>query len=147
MVLCHCLVEKTQENHTNPAKTACPWLQNCNENHPHTQQQQCQPLNHHIWFFQYHVVCYVLQVAVSKISYNSNKLTNQMQQFHMFITWRFVSLNMFWAPPRPSSGACNCINSLWFYHWSVVVAALLVVVWTTTNNTATTMLQGKTRGC
>jgi len=34
---------------------------------------------------------------------------------------------MFRAPPRPSSGAYNCINSLWFYRWSVVVAALLVV--------------------
>ena len=27
----------------------------------------------------------------------------------------YVSLNMFRAPPRPSSGAYNCINSLWFY--------------------------------
>jgi hypothetical protein len=42
-----------------------------------------------------------------------------MQQFYEFITWRFVSLNMFRAPPRPLSGAYNCINSLWFYHWSV----------------------------
>jgi hypothetical protein len=47
---------------------------------------------------------------------------------------------MFREPPRPSSGVYNCINSLWFYRWSVVVAALLVVVWpvitgqTTTNN-------------
>ena len=46
---------------------------------------------------------------------DSNKLTNQMQQFYKFITWCFVSLNMFRAPPRPSSGAYNCINSLWFY--------------------------------
>ena len=52
-----------------------------------------------------------------------------MQQFYKFITWRFVSLNVFRAPPRPSSGAYNCIISLWFYRWSVVVAALLVVVW------------------
>jgi fumarate reductase subunit D len=36
---------------------------------------------------------------------------------------------MFRASPRPSSGAHNSINSLWFYRWSVVVAALLVVVW------------------
>jgi hypothetical protein len=35
-----------------------------------------------------------------------------MQQFHEFITWRFVSLNMFRAPPLPSSGAYNCINIL-----------------------------------
>ena len=40
-----------------------------------------------------------------------------MQQFYKFITWRFVSLNMFRAPPRPSSGAHNCINSLWFRGW------------------------------
>jgi len=70
-----------------------------------------------------------------------------MQQFYKFFTWRFVSLNMIRAPPRPSSGAYNCINS----HWSVVVAALLVVVWpagqTTTNNADTTTLQGKTWGC
>ena len=51
-----------------------------------------------------------------------------MQQFHKFITWRLVSLNMFRAPSRPSSGAYNCINSLCFYRWSVVVAVLLVVV-------------------
>jgi len=58
----------------------------------------------------------------------SNKLTIKMQQFYKFITWLFVSLNMFRAPPRPSSGAYNFINSLWFLPWSMVVAALLVVV-------------------
>ena len=42
-----------------------------------------------------------------------------MQQFHKFIARRFVSLNMFRAPPRPLLGAYNCINSLWFYRWSV----------------------------
>jgi len=41
----------------------------------------------------------------------------------------YASLNMFRAPPRPSSGAYNCIYSLWFYRWSVVVAVLLVVLW------------------
>ena len=45
----------------------------------------------------------------------SNKLTDQMRQFYKFITWRFVSLNVFRAPPRPSSGAYSCINSLWVY--------------------------------
>jgi hypothetical protein len=40
-----------------------------------------------------------------------------------------VWLNIFRAPPQPSSGAYNCISSLWFYRWSVVVAALLVMVW------------------
>jgi hypothetical protein len=54
----------------------------------------------------------------------------------------YVSLNMFWALPRPSSGAYKCISSPWFYRWSVVVAALLVVFCqTTTNKAATTTLQ------
>jgi len=50
---------------------------------------------------------------------------------------------MFRVLPCPSSGAYNCLSSLWFYRWSVVIAALLVVVWpvitgqTTTNNAAT----------
>ena len=35
---------------------------------------------------------------------------------------------MFRKPPRPSSGAYKCTNSLWFYRWSVVLAVLLVVV-------------------
>jgi hypothetical protein len=83
-----------------------------------------------------------LKVHVSETWLQSNKLTNQIQQFYKFITWRFVSLNMFRVPPRPSPGAYNCINSFWFYRWNVVVAALLVVVCpagrpagqTTTNN-------------
>ena len=51
----------------------------------------------------------------------------------------YVCFNVFRALPRPSSGAYNCISSLWFYRWSVVVAALLVVVCqTTTNNASTT---------
>jgi len=65
------------------------------------------------FILEQHSTFWRLQVRAS--SYNSNKLTNQMQQFYKFITWRFVSLNMFRAPPRPSSGAYNCINSLWFY--------------------------------
>jgi hypothetical protein len=48
----------------------------------------------------------------------------------------FVWLNIFRVSPRPSSGAYNCIRSLWFYRWSVVVGALLVVVWQTTTNNA-----------
>ena len=46
----------------------------------------------------------------------------------------YVWLNMFRAPLRPSSGAYNCISSLWFYRWSVVIAVLE----TTTNNAVTT---------
>jgi hypothetical protein len=65
-----------------------------------------------------------------------------MQQIHKFIIDVYVWLNMFRASPRPSSGAYNCISSLWFYRWSVVVAVLLVVVCqTTTNSTATATLQ------
>jgi hypothetical protein len=65
-----------------------------------------------------------------------------MQQFYKFITWRFVSLNMFRAPPRPSSGAYNCIN-LWFYRRSMVVTALLVVVCQTTSNNVARRPDGK----
>jgi hypothetical protein len=63
----------------------------------------------------------------------------------------YVWLSMFRAPPRPSSGAYNCISSLWFYRWSVEVAALLVVVWPVARPRPTTLLpprsNGKTRGC
>jgi len=40
-----------------------------------------------------------------------------MQQLLLDI---YVWLNMFRALPRPSSGAYNCISSLWFYCWSMV---------------------------
>jgi hypothetical protein len=55
-----------------------------------------------------------------------------MQQFTRLLLEVYVWLNMFRALPRPSSGAYNCISSLWFYRWSVAVAALLVVVYQTT---------------
>jgi len=45
---------------------------------------------------------------------DSNKLTNQMQQFYKFITWHFVSLNMFRAPPRPSSGPTTALTASGF---------------------------------
>jgi hypothetical protein len=48
---------------------------------------------------------FVLSHFANFIPYNLNKLNNQMQQFYKFITWRFVSPNMFRVPPRPSSGA------------------------------------------
>jgi hypothetical protein len=67
-----------------------------------------------------------------------------MQQFHKFITWRFVSLNMFRAPPCPSSGAYNYLNILWFYRWSVGGSSVIgrgLAGQTTTNSTATTTLQ------
>jgi len=58
----------------------------------------------------------------------------------------YVSLNMFQAASRPSSGAYNCTSSLWFYRWSVVVAVLVVVV-----SRLTSLLpsrsNGKPRGC
>jgi len=52
-----------------------------------------------------------------------------MQQFHNLLLDVYVLLNMFRALPRPSSGAYNCISSLWFYRWSMAVIALLDVVW------------------
>jgi len=39
----------------------------------------------------------------------------------------YVWLIMFLASPRPSSGACNCTWSLWFYRWREAAGALLVV--------------------
>ena len=50
-----------------------------------------------------------------------------------------MSLNMFQVPPRPSSGAYNRINSLWFYRWSVGVGSVVGRgLETTTNNAADT---------
>jgi len=40
---------------------------------------------------------------------------------------------MFRASSRPSSGAYNCINSLWFYRWRESAGALLVVFWQITS--------------
>jgi hypothetical protein len=75
------------------------------------------------------VLCYLnFFYDIYKLYFSSNKLTNLMEQFYKFITWRFVALNMFRAPPRPTSGAYKCINSLWFYRWSMVVAVLLVMI-------------------
>jgi hypothetical protein len=45
----------------------------------------------------------------------------------------YVRLNTFRASPRPSSGACNCTRSLWFYRRREAAAALLVVVWQVDN--------------
>jgi len=51
---------------------------------------------------------------------------------------------MFQAPSRPSSGAYNCINSLWFYCCSVGGSSVVgrgmagLTGQTTTNNAAST---------
>jgi len=82
-----------------------------------------------------------LQAMSKKVSIQINQPT-RCNSFTSLLLDVYVWLNMFRAPPRPSSGAYNCINSLWFYLWRVVVAALLVVVCqTTTNNAPTTTLQ------
>jgi hypothetical protein len=55
--------------------------------------------------------------------------TNQPKRCNSFTNLLLhVWLNMFRAPPPPSSGAYNCTSSLWFYCWGVAVAVLLVVV-------------------
>jgi len=58
----------------------------------------------------------------------------------------YVSLNMFRAPPRPSSGAYNCTRSLWFYRWSGAVGALLGVVWQTCSSNFSTITEGSRDG-
>ena len=57
----------------------------------------------------------------------------------------YVWLITFRALPRPSSGAYNCISSLWFYRWSVAVAALLVVVCQTIAEPMQPMLHAERR--
>jgi hypothetical protein len=53
----------------------------------------------------------------------------------------YVWLNMF---PRLSSGAYNCISSLWFYRWRVVAAVLLIVLWPA-GQTTTSVVAGRQR--
>ena len=70
-----------------------------------------------------------------------------MQQFHKFITWLYVWLNMFRASPRPSSGAYTCSRSLRFNRWTAAAGAF----WTWSSRPRPTTLQpllsnGKTRG-
>jgi len=64
---------------------------------------------------------------------------NRCNSFTSLLLDVYVSLTMFWAPPRPSSGAYSCINSLWFYHWSIGSSSVVGRGrQTTTNNAATT---------
>jgi hypothetical protein len=63
---------------------------------------------------------YVYLIPINQLT-RCNNFTNLLLDL-------YVWLNMFRVLLRPSSGAYNCINSLWFYHWSVAVTALLVVV-------------------
>jgi hypothetical protein len=86
-----------------------------------------------------------LQVRAS--SYDSNKSTSKMQQFHKFNAWHLCVAQVSGAS-LPSSGAYTCTRSLWFYHLIVAVGALLVVVWQTTTNNApeVTVFQGARSG-
>ena len=77
---------------------------------PHYSVHEEDKVRHHCTTWRSPNIIHIWRWLVRASSYNSNKLTNQMQQFYKFIIWRFVSLNMFRAPPRPSSGAYNCIN-------------------------------------
>jgi hypothetical protein len=73
-----------------------------------------------------------------------------MQEFQNLLLEVYVSLNMFWAPPRPSSGDTTALTASGFTlerGGSSAVGRGLASGQTTTNSTATTTLQGKTRGC
>jgi hypothetical protein len=68
-----------------------------------------------------------------------NQLYATVSQVY-YLTFR-VWLNMFRAPLHPSSGAYNCINSLWFYRRSVGGSSLIgrgLAGPITNNTTATT---------
>ena len=60
---------------------------------------------------------------------NSNKSTNQMQQFLNFIILTFIySSTCFGRPHAHHQELNNCSSSLWFYLHIVVIALLLFVV-------------------
>jgi hypothetical protein len=63
------------------------------------------------------------------ISNNSNKWTNQMQQFLKCIACRLCTgQTCFGRPHAYQQELNNCSSSLWFHLRSVVIAVLLVVV-------------------
>ena len=69
------------------------------------------------WTFVKHQwVCWFFDIgrSVHHHTIQINKLT-RCDSFTSLLLDVYVPLNMFRAPPRPSSGAYNCINSLWFY--------------------------------
>jgi len=86
-------------------------------------------------------------ITVTKKSSHCNRANQIIQptrcnSFTSLLLDVYVWLNMFLASPRPSSGAYNCIRSLWFYRWKEAAGVSLVVVCqTTTNNTLATSLQ------
>jgi len=54
------------------------------------------------------------QQLICRIEIQINQPT-RCNSFTSLLLDVYVSLNMFRAPQRPSSGAYNCIKNLWFY--------------------------------
>ena len=89
---------------------------------------------HFIFIFKNppHGFCPFLFLILANIDYKHNNVhmfqINQPTRCNSFTSLLldvYVWLNMFWAPPRPSSGAYNCTRSLWFYRWRLAVGAKL----------------------
>jgi hypothetical protein len=92
---------------------------------------------HIAWLWPELCFCICIKLKEGKV-YGSIQINEptRCNSFTSLLLDVYVWVNMFRVLPCPSSGAYNCLSSLWFYHWSVVVAVLLVVVWPASHSVA-----------